>query len=306
MRNALTEALCRIAAKDERFLFLVADIGNITFDQFRKEHPDRFFNLGVAEANMVGVAAGLALSGKVPFVYTIASFLTMRAFEQIRDDVCYQNVNVKIVGVGGGVAYSNLGPTHHTVEDIAMMRAIPNMTIVAPADPLEAEKVSYAVCDHDGPVYIRLNKAGEPNLYTEDYDFVLGQATTLREGTDITLIATGAINQKAFAAADMLLAEGVSARVVNMHTLKPIDRDAILRAATETKAILTIEEHSCMGGLGGAVAEVLAQDAATNVPFRILGLPDAFAHEYGDQEFLTARLGLGTNDVVAAAQDLLK
>lgn len=305
MRNAFTESLCDIAERDSRILFLVADIGNITFDRFRDQHSNRFINIGVAEANMVGTAAGLALSGKLPFVYTIASFLTMRAMEQIRDDVCYQNVNVKIIGVGGGIAYSTLGPTHHTVEDIAMMRAIPNMTVISPADPLEAKKASLAIYEHEGPVYVRLNKVGEPNLYTEDYPFKIGRATLLRKGDDAAIIATGAINGRALQAAAILEKEGISVRVINMHTLKPIDREAVLQAA-ETGAVVSLEEHSPFGGLGGAVAEILATEASRRVPFRILAFPDQFAHHYGDQEYLRDRHGLGLSRIVGTIKELLK
>ena len=307
MRDAFTQALCKIAAENDKMIFLVADIGNITFDCFRKEFPERFINVGVAEANMVGMAAGLALSGKVPFVYTIASFLTMRAFEQIRDDVCYQNVNVKIVGVGGGIAYSTLGPTHHTVEDIAMMRAIPNMTIISPADPLEARKVSHAVCAHEGPVYIRLNKAGEPNLYkSDDFIFTIGKANRMREGKDGTLISTGAITGLALQAAEVLAQEGIQVRVVNMHTLKPLDREAILCAAHETKAIVSIEEHSLYGGLGSAISEVLAEEnPCSRVPFKRLALPDRFSHDYGSQSYLRGRMGLSVERVTATMKNLL-
>lgn len=307
MRNALTESLCQIAAKNEKLLFLVADIGNITFDKFREEFPERFINVGVAEANMVGIAAGLALSGKIPFVYTIASFLTMRAFEQIRDDVCYQKANVKIVGVGGGVAYSTLGPTHHTVEDLAMMRAVPNMTVISPADPLEAKKVSLAVCDHEGPVYIRLGKAGEPNLYADDnFPFRIGKANVMRKGRDVTLFTTGAITGSVLKAAGLLGREGIEARVVNMHTLKPLDREAVLSAAEETRAIVSIEEHSLYGGLGGAVSEILAEEAPRKVPFKRLGLPDRFAHDYGPLDYVRNRMGLSVERIVQTAKDLLE
>ena len=306
MRNAFTESLCEIARQNEKVFLLVADIGNITFDLFRKDFPDRFLNVGVAEANMVGVAAGLALSGKIPFVYTIASFLTMRAFEQIRNDVCYQNLNVKIVGVGGGVAYSTLGPTHHALEDISMFRAVPNMTIVSPADPVEARKVSQVAVKTMGPMYIRLAKAGEPVLNTKPYDFRIGRAVTLREGNDTTFITTGAITKKALLAAESLSREGIQARVLNMHTLKPLDREVILRAAAETKAILTVEEHSLYGGLGSAVAEVLAEEASQKIPFKRMALPDLFSHDFGSQDYLTDTLGLSVNSMVTTMKKLLR
>lgn len=304
MRNAFTQTMCELARRDDRILFLVSDIGNIIFDAFRAEFPRRFINVGVAEANMIGVSAGLALSGKIPIAYTIASFQVFRAFEQIRDDVCYQNLPVKIVGVGGGLAYSTLGPTHHTVEDLAMFRAVPNMTIVCPADPVEARLLAAASIDRPGPVYIRLAKAGEPTIHGDDFSLSIGRAVRLAEGTDVTLIATGVLVRTALEGARILRGQGIHAGVIDMHTLKPLDEEAVLEAARRTGAVVTIEEHNIYGGLGGAVAEVLAEHAA-EVRLKRLGLPDHFCAEYGSQDYLLERVGLSAKAIAEAASDFL-
>lgn len=304
MRNAFTEAICEVARQDPRIVFLVSDIGNITFDCFRREFPERFLNVGVAEANMIGVSAGLALAGKIPIAYTIASFEVFRAFEQIRDDVCYQNLPVKIVGVGGGLAYSTLGPTHHTVEDVAMFRAVPNMTILCPADPIEAKLLAFAAVERSGPVYVRLAKAGEPRVHAAEIPIRVGQAIRLTDGEDVTLIATGVLVWRALKAAQTLRAEGVHAAVLDMHTLKPLDERAVTDAARRTGAIVTLEEHSLYGGLGGAVAEVIAEQAP-GAHLKRLGLPDRFCSEYGTQDYLLDRAGLSVEAVARAVSEFL-
>lgn len=296
--------MCELARRDDRILFLVSDIGNITFDAFRAEFPQRFINVGVAEANMIGVSAGLALSGRIPVAYTIASFQVFRAFEQIRDDVCYQNLPVKIVGVGGGLAYGTLGPTHHTVEDLAMFRAVPNMTVVCPADPVEAQLLAAAAVELPGPVYIRLAKAGEPTIHGDGFSLRIGRAVRLADGGDVTLIATGVLVRTALEGARLLRAHGIHASVIDMHTLKPLDDEAVLEAARRTGAVVTIEEHSIYGGLGGAVAEVLAERAA-GVRLKRLGLPDHFCAEYGSQDDLLEQAGLSATAIVQATSDLL-
>ena len=304
MRNAFTLAMCELAKRDPRILFIVSDIGNITFDSFRAEFPERFMNVGVAEANMIGVCAGLASCGRIPIAYTIASFEIFRAFEQIRDDVCYQNLPVKIVGVGGGLAYSTLGPTHHVIEDLAMFRAMPNMTVVCPSDPVEARLLALASVEHPGPVYIRLAKAGEKRLFSEDHTIEIGQAIPMAIGGDVTLIATGMMVGNALKAASRLEESGIQTGVLNVHTLKPIDREAILDAAERSGLIVTVEEHGIYGGLGGAVAEVVAEEG---VPVRVkrLGLPDRFCPDYGTQEHLWERAGLDPESIVEAVQSLL-
>jgi transketolase len=304
MRNAFTSAMCELARRDPRILFIVSDIGNITFDGFRAEFPDRFLNVGVAEANMIGVCAGLALCGKIPVAYTIAAFEVFRAFEQIRDDVCYQNLPVKIVGVGGGLAYSTLGPTHHTIEDLAMFRAVPNMTIVSPADPVEARLLALASVECPGPVYIRLGKAGEKTLFPQTHRIEIGKAVELVEGGDVVLVATGLMVGNCLDAAARLRESGISAGVLNVHTIKPLDRDAILAAADRVGLIVTVEEHNTHGGLGGAVAELVAEDAP-GVKVKCLGLPDRFCSDYGSQEHLWRNAGLAPDAIAERVRGLL-
>ncbi|MCH7552768.1 MAG: hypothetical protein IIC82_02055 [Chloroflexi bacterium] len=304
MRDAFADELVDIAAADSRVVLLTGDIGFNVFDRFIEAFPDRFFNMGVAEANMMGVAAGLALSGKRPVVYTIIPFLTMRAYEQIRVDVCIQNLPVTIVGVGGGLAYGQLGPTHHATEDIAILRALPNMSILSPCDPKESHLATRAALEHPGPVYVRLGKNGEPPLHRRDYQFKIGVSVEMREGDDITIISTGAVTRIALAAADVLFWQGVRTCVINMHTIKPLDAEAVRRAAQRTRAMLTIEEHNIIGGLGSAVAETLAESAA-GVPFKRIGVQDAFADGVGSQEFHLERQGITVEATVRQAMTLL-
>ncbi|MCX5713229.1 MAG: transketolase [Candidatus Omnitrophica bacterium] len=306
MRNAYLAALYELAKKDKRILALVADNGAIVYDKYRRDFPDRFINFGIAEANMVTIAAGLAACGKIPFAYTISSFLTMRAFEQIRNDLCLQKANVKLVGIGAGFVYSNLGPTHHSVEDIAIMRVLPEMTIFSPADPLEAQKVTIAAAEIKGPVYIRISVGGTPSVYTNDYLFKAGEAVVLRPGKDLTIFSTGGIILEVLKASEELEGQGISVRVVNMHTIKPLDKKCVLVAASQTGAILTVEEHSIYGGLGSAVAEVLAEENVIPVPFRRMRLKGVFPSGYGTYEEMKEINGLAKADIVKNANSLLK
>ena len=304
MRNAYIAALYDLSLTDDRIVVLVADNGAIVYDKFRRQFPDRFINVGIAEANMVSVAAGMANCGKIPFAYTISGFLTMRAFEQVRNDVCLQKTNVKLVGIGAGFVYSDLGPTHHATEDIALMRSLPGMTILSPADPIEAKLATRAALQVDGPVYLRLATSGTPAIYDAEYDFHLGQAVTLRPGHDLTIISTGTAIHEVLPAADELDRQGLSTRVINMHTLKPIDRNIIAQAAAETAAILTVEEHTVMGGLGTAVAEVLAEDAPGPVRFQRLGLAGVFPTGYGTLAEMREINGLSQQHIVRIAKTL--
>ncbi len=304
MRNAYLDVLYDLARNDPKILALVADNGAVVYDKFRQDFPNRFINLGISEANMIGVAAGLASCGKVPFAYTIATFITMRAFEQVRNDLCLQGMNVKLVGIGAGFIYSNLGPTHQATEDIAIMRSLPNMTIFSPADPLEAKKVTLAAAELLGPVYIRLATGGTPIVYKEDYDFKIGRAVTIKDGDDLTIITTGSIIQEALKAISGLSDLNMSVRLINIHTIKPIDKESILRAANETGAILTIEEHTISGGLGSAVAEVLMEGNKFPVQFKRLGLKDTFAVGYGSYEEMKQMNGLSQDDILREAKFL--
>jgi transketolase len=296
VRDAFSCELSKLAAENPDLFLLTADIGFQVFDQFRDENPDRFYNMGVAEANMMGVATGLALSGKCPYVYTIVPFLTMRAYEQIRTDVCIQNQPVKIVGVGGGVSYGRLGPTHHSLVDLAIMRALPNMTVIAPCDPLESRKSTRAIMDWSGPVYVRLGKNGEPDIYQGDYRFQIGKAVVMREGKDATLIATGSVLRFALETAQHLSGQGISVRIVNMHTIKPIDAEIILQAGEETKFIGTMEEHNIIGGLGSAVAEVLVESGCS-CRMRRFGIKDAFCYKVGSQQYHLEQHGMSVQAI---------
>jgi transketolase len=304
MRDAFIAELHALAAEDARVLLLSGDIGFKVFDRFCEAFPERFLNLGIAEQNMIGMAAGLSMSGKRPFVYTIIPFLTMRPFEQIRVDLCMHEQPVRLVGVGGGLAYDILGPTHHAVEDIGILRALPNMTVLVPSDPIQARQATRAAHALPGPAYVRLGKNGEPVLPGSDEPFAIGRALVRRKGGDATVIACGPIVKMALDAAELLQDAGVSCRVVDMHTVKPLDRDAVLAAARETGAIVTLEEHNVIGGLGSAVAEALAEGGHA-VPFRRIGIPDVFTYEVGSQRHLLAHHSITAQAVADTLTSLL-
>jgi transketolase len=306
VRTAFFKTLEELAEKDPRITFITGDLGFSVVETFARRFPKQFLNAGVAEANMTGVAVGLALSGKIVFTYSIGNFPTLRCLEQIRNDACYHRANVKIVSVGGGLSYGALGSSHHATEDLAIFRVLPEMTVVAPADPVESALATRAIVQHQGPCFLRLGKAGEPTLHDPAVPFILGKSIRVREGADLTLIGTGPILVTCLQAADQLMMQGVSTRVISMHTLKPLDRDAILLAAQETSAILTVEEHSEVGGLGGAVAEVLAQSGGRRVPFRIVGLPDRFCRVVGNHDYLKQISGLTVQDIVREAGRLIR
>ena len=299
MRTAFVNALVSAAEKDERVWLVVGDLGFGVVEEFARRFPERFVNVGVAEQNMTGVASGIALSDKVVFTYSIGNFPTLRCLEQIRNDVCYHNANVKIVAVGGGFAYGSLGMTHHATEDLAIMRALPNMTVIAPGDPIEAEAATRAVIASAGACYLRLGRAGEPIVHSQAIDFRIGRAISLRSGKDLTLIATGSMVPCALSVAQRLEDHDISVSVLSMHTLKPLDVEAIETAARDTKAIATLEEHSKLGGLGGAVAEVLAEISNRSVSFIRIGVDSTFVSRAGSQQYLRKQVGLTTEDITA-------
>jgi len=306
MRNAYLSALYDLAKNDKHILALVADNGAVIYDKYRQDFPEQFLNFGISEANMISVAAGLASCGKIPFAYTIACFITMRAFEQIRNDVCLQRMNVKLVGIGAGFVYSNLGPTHQSTKDIAIMRTLPNMTIFSPASPVEARKTTFAAADINGPVYLRLATGGSPEIYKSDYEFNVGRGVTLKDGADLAIIATGGIVHEVIQAVDELEHSGISVRLINIHTIKPLDEGLILKAAFDTRAILTVEEHTILGGLGSAIAEVIVEKNRIPIKFKRLGLNGTFPSGYGSYQDLKEENGLSKKDIVRAAQNLLK
>jgi len=274
-RQAMCEALLELAETNADIVVLASDSrGSAAMAPFARAHPGRFVETGIAEQNIVGIAAGLAHSGKIPFVTSPACFLSMRSIEQIKVDVAYSGTNVKLVGISGGVSYGALGMSHHSLQDIAVTRAIPGLAVLLPADRHETKKMTKALAAHQGGAYVRIGRNPVEDVYGEDDDreFVIGRAVVMQEGGDATLIAAGETVRVALDAAALLVRRGVRARVLNMHTIKPLDEEAIVAAARETGVIVTLEEHSVYGGLGAAVAEVTA--ARCPVPVRILGIPD--------------------------------
>jgi len=303
-RDAYGKALVKLGAKNKDIVVLDADLSKSTKTyEFYKEYPDRFFNMGIAEQNLMGTAAGLAAAGKIAFVSTFAIFATGRAFEQIRNSIAYPQLNVKIVASHAGLTVGGDGASHQAIVDLAVMRCLPNMTVLVPADAVETEKAVCAAAEYEGPVYIRLGRSKVPVLYTEEDAFVWGKASLLREGTDITLIACGIMVAESLRAAEELAEEGISARVLNMATLKPIDREAIVQAARETGAIVTAEEHSIIGGLGSAVAEVLVENEP--VPMERVGVKDVFG-ESGEPDQLLKKYGLTAKDIKEAVYRVLR
>jgi transketolase len=268
---------------------------------FKAKYPARFVNVGIAEQNMVGVGNGLANGGMIPYLCGASCFLAARAMEQIKVDLAYSNANVRICGMSSGMAYGQLGPTHHSIEDLAWMRVLPNMTVIVPADPIETAAVMRYSIEHKGPMFIRISRIPVRVVHSGDYKFTLGRAVTLREGDDVTLIANGVLVSRALDAADILASEGIQARVLNMSTVKPLDRESIVKAARETSGIVTVEESLVAGGLGGAVAEVLAVEHPA--PMRMLGIPDTFAPT-GTAEFLLDYFGLSVKGITRAALEL--
>ncbi len=302
-RDAFAQTLERLAEEDPRIVAVVNDaIGSTRLGRFQKGFPERLVNAGIAEQDMVGIGAGLANGGKIPFVCAASCFLTGRALEQIKVDVAYSRANVKLCGVASGFAYGQLGPTHHSIEDLAWTRAIANLAVVVPADPSETAQAVRAAAEMDGPVFLRLSRLPVPSVHPPEYRFRMGAAVVLKPGRDVTLMANGTMVCRALEAAGLLAREGVSARVVNMASLSPLDSDTILDAAESTGAIVTIEEHSVRGGLGGAVAEVTA--SACPVPMRILGVR-GFAPT-GDAEWLLEYFGLTPEAIRQAALELLE
>ena len=288
MRTAFIKTLEKIASEDDSIFLIVGDLGFGVTNNFSENLPKQFLNSGIAEQNMIGIAAGMALTGKTVITYSIANFPTLRPYEQIRNDVCYHNANVKIVAVGGGFCYGALGPTHFATEDLAVMRSLPNITVLAPGDPWEASAATEAMLKHKGPVYLRLGRAGEPFVHSNDIEFKIGKAIKIKEGNDITIFAIGGMVYNSMKAAELLEKKGISVRLISIGSLKPLDEDCIIESAKHTKAIVTVEEHSLIGGLGSAVAEVLCE-SRLNVPFKRLGIPSEFPDRVGDQEWFHSK-----------------
>lgn len=302
-REAYGKALVELGKLNPNVVVLDADLSKSTkTDLFAKEFPERFFQMGISEQDMISTAAGLAASGKIPFASSFAVFAAGRAFDQIRQVVGYTHLNVKIAATHAGITVGEDGASHQSVEDVALMRAVPGMTVIVPADAVETRKAVLAAAKHNGPVYLRLGRAPVPVIFDDDYEFEIGKAAILRDGSDVTLVASGVMVEAALDAADLLDKEGVRARVINMHTIKPLDTDALMSAASETGAIVTAEEHSVIGGLGGAVAEFLV--CHNPVPMEIVGIKDAFGQSGKPGELLDY-YGLTSRDIADAARRVL-
>jgi transketolase len=291
MRTTFLKTIIAAAEADDRVFVVTPDMGFSVFEPFIEKFPDRFLNVGIAEQNAIGVAAGLALSGYRVYVYSISPFVTMRCFEQVRVDIAYMNSNVKLIGVGGGYSYGPAGATHHAIEDIAIMRALPNMSICCPGDPLEAERLFVQALANDSPMYIRLGKNGEPLIHDPTDHIVFGKASILRSGKDFALLTTGNMLEQGKRWVESWIGDGYDPEFASIHTVKPIDLEYIQQLAARGKTIVTLEEHNVIGGLGSAVSEAVS---TTSTPCRVLriGIPDVFSHYVGSQIELRRHYGL--------------
>ena len=304
MRKAYGEALVELGKNNPRVVVLSADVCNSDYSyMFENEYPYRFFNVGIAEQSLVDIAVGLALTGFIPFVNTFSFLFATRALEMIRTHLCYGKTNVKLMGAYSGLSDSFDGPTHHSITDIAIMRSLPNMSVVVPCDSVALKKILPQVADWDGPLFLRLSRAEVPVVFNGSYKPEIGKAIVIREGNDLTIICAGIMVSRSLKAADALLKDGVSARVVELHTIKPIDKDNILSNARETGAIVTAEEHNIVGGLGSAVSEVITENFP--VPLKRVGIKDRFS-ETGPYDVLLDNYGMSVDDIILAAKTVLK
>lgn len=299
MRTTFISTLLALAKKSPDIMLLTGDLGFTVLEEFRDTLPKQFINAGVAEQNMIGMAAGMAMAGHRVFTYSIIPFTTFRCLEHIRNDICYHKLAVCVVGLGAGYSYGHMGSTHHAIEDIAVLRSIPNMNVVCPGDPTEVEGAVKAISTLSKPTYLRLGKAGEPKLHAENQHFTLGKAICMRHGMAMTIIATGNMLETGLLVTNILAAKGIDVRLISMHTIKPIDHEAIIKAAKETPFLVTIEEHSRIGGLGSAVAEILSIfDVRTK--HLICSAPDEFAPFCGSQAYLRKQCSLDTESIVTS------
>ncbi|MEG0372052.1 MAG: transketolase family protein [Clostridium sp.] len=303
-REAYGKALAKLGHENKNIVVLDADLSKSTKTaDFLKEHPDRFFNIGIAEGDLVVTAAGLSTCGKIPFASTFAMFAAGRAFEQIRNSICYPRLNVKIAATHSGLTVGEDGASHQAIEDISIMRSIPNMTVICPADDVETTAVIRAAAEYNGPVYIRLGRSAVPTINDEsNYKYQIGKAVTLKEGTDVTIFATGIMVSMALDAAKSLESNGINAEVINIHTIKPIDTEAIIKSAKKTGAVVTCEEHSIVGGLGSAVCEVLSENQP--VLIKRIGVNDTFG-ESGKPLELLEKYGLTSDNIIASVKDII-
>jgi transketolase len=306
MRNAFAQEITRLAQEDERIVLLSGDIGNRLFDDFKAKCPERFYNCGVAEANMIGVAAGLAMNGLRPVCYTIAPFITYRCLEQIRIDVCYHEAPVMIVGTGSGLSYASLGATHHSCDEMGMLRLLPGLSVLAPADSAEVQACLRAALQDGRPAYLRIGKKGEPRVHAQPPAYRIGESLVLREGHDVFFLSTGTILPVALAAADALNAAELSVGVASMPSVKPLDLALLRRVFDDCRVVATVEEHSIAGGLGGAVAEWLSDQPSPRARLVRFGTADEFLHETGEQDEARAHFGLTAESMAARALAVLE
>lgn len=300
MRKTSLKCVYELAQEDENVIFIGSDLGPGVLDEMKLEFANRFFMEGVSEQHIIGMAAGLAMDGFIPYVNTIATFLTRRCFEQIAVDLCMHDLPVRLIANGGGLVYAPLGPTHLAVEDVSILRTLPNMTIVAVCDAEEMKRLMQKSKDWPHPMYIRLGKGGDKIVSKEEFGFEVGKAIKMRGGEDATIISTGVMTQVALDASEMLQSEGFGIRVIHMHTIKPIDKDIIIEASRQTQCMITIEEHNKDGGLGTAVLETLSEKCPeTLIGFSRMGLPDSHADEYGSQASLLDRYGLNADSLAS-------
>ncbi|MBV1877783.1 MAG: hypothetical protein KUG79_09085 [Pseudomonadales bacterium] len=297
MRDSFIRALTARAKEDSDIVLITGDLGFSVLDEFAETFPDQFVNAGVAEQNMTMLACGMALDGAKVFTYSIANFTILRCLEQLRNDVCYHNADVTAVSVGGGFSYGQLGMSHFATEDLAIMRALPNMKVIAPSSPVQATRLTNLIIDEAGPCYLRLDK-GSSNL-DQEKDLTIGKSIKVRDGSDVTLVSTGAILRESVIAAELLSAKGIEADIIDMHTLKPLDETSIITSANKTKAVVSIEEHNVLGGLGSAVAEILAEEGVAKL--KRVGLNDLYPTIVGDQNFLRKTYNMDANTIYQTA-----
>ncbi len=297
-RSGFGAGLSELGKTNENVVALCADLtGSLKMDDFQAAHPDRFFQIGIAEANMIGIAAGLTIGGKIPFTGTFANFSTGRVYDQIRQSVAYSNKNVKICASHAGLTLGEDGATHQILEDIGLMKMLPNMTVISPCDYNETKAATIAIAEHDGPVYLRFGRPKVPNFTDPNKKFVIGKADVLREGKDVTILATGHLVWKAIEASEILLAQGINPEIINVHTIKPLDENAVLDSINKTKCVVTAEEHMMNGGLGDSIAQLLARKMPT--PLEMVAVNDKFG-ESGTGEELLTKYHINTADIVKA------
>jgi transketolase len=305
VRDAFVETLTALAEHNAGIMLLTGDLGFGVLNRFAERFPRQYLNVGVAEQNLTGLATGLALEGRIVFTYSIANFPTLRCLEQVRNDVCYHEANVKIVSIGGGFSYGALGISHHATEDLAILRVLPNMTVVAPCNLWEVKEATRALVETTGPALLRIDKSAAASIMRPGEKFQLGRARQLRDGADITLVAAGGIMEEALTAADMLAERGIQCRVLSMATIKPLDVESLVRAVDETGGIVTVEEHTVEGGLGGAVAEILLEMGCIPTCFHRIGLRAGFSSVVGTQKYLRKVYSMDAPAIVAVVEQKL-